>query len=110
MLEEHVSIVCKKSDEALIQSIMEESKNIFLKTLKEECSKKYSNFDTKLTIDPKNRLPETMYTFLFNYIRIGGFIMTSMKNRIKIDNTLDRRIELLKQTAIPQIRKMLFDH
>ena len=38
MLEEHVSIVCKKSDEALIQSIMEESKNIFLKTLKEECS------------------------------------------------------------------------
>ena len=36
--------------------------------------------------------------------------MTSMKNRIKIDNTLDRRIELLKQTAIPQIRKMLFDH
>lgn len=42
--------------------------------------------------------------------RIGGFIMTSMKNRIKIDNTLDKRLEILKQSAIPEIRRQLFEH
>ena len=41
-------------------------------------------------------------------IRIGGFYITSMKNKIKVDNTLDKRLELLKQSAIPDIRKILF--
>lgn len=55
-----MSIICKKSDESLIQSIIPEAIKEFLKTLKEECTKKYVNFDTKVTIDQKNRLPETM--------------------------------------------------
>jgi len=40
--------------------------------------------------------------------RIGGVLVTSMKNRIKIDNTLDKRLEVLKQSAIPEIRKICF--
>jgi vacuolar-type H+-ATPase subunit E/Vma4 len=34
--------------------------------------------------------------------------MTSMKNKIKLDNTLDKRLDLLQQTATPEIRKLLF--
>jgi vacuolar-type H+-ATPase subunit E/Vma4 len=31
-----------------------------------------------------------------------------MKSKIRVDNTLDKRLELLKQTATPKIRKNLF--
>lgn len=31
-----------------------------------------------------------------------------MRSKIRVDNTLDKRLELLKQTATPEIRKLLF--
>ena len=34
--------------------------------------------------------------------------MTSHKSKIRVDNTLDKRLELLRQSATPQIRKLLF--
>ena len=40
--------------------------------------------------------------------RTGGVFLTSHKSKIRVDNTLDKRLELLKQNAIPQIRKLLF--
>ena len=35
-------------------------------------------------------------------------MITSLKNKIRLDNTLDKRLELLKQRATPQIRELLF--
>lgn len=35
-------------------------------------------------------------------------ILTSLKSKIRVDNTLDMRLDLLKQTATPEIRKLLF--
>jgi vacuolar-type H+-ATPase subunit E/Vma4 len=32
-----------------------------------------------------------------------------LKSKIRVDNTLDKRLELLKQSATPEIRKILFD-
>lgn len=60
LLEENVSIICKQSDEKVISSVLDEAKATFLNKLKAECTKKYQNFNTKITIDQKNRLPETM--------------------------------------------------
>ena len=34
--------------------------------------------------------------------------MASLKGKIRVDNTLDKRIDLLKQTSTPEIRKLLF--
>ena len=34
--------------------------------------------------------------------------MTALKSKIRVDNTLDMRLELMKQTATPEIRKLLF--
>ena len=45
--------------------------------------------------------------FFFNY-RIGGVFLTSHKSKIRVDNTLDKRLELLRQNATPEIRKLLF--
>lgn len=35
-------------------------------------------------------------------------MLTSMKSKIRVDNTLDKRLELLRQTSTPEIRKLLF--
>ena len=32
-----------------------------------------------------------------------------MKNKIRVDNTLDKRLELFRQNATPEIRKLLFE-
>ena len=45
--------------------------------------------------------------YFFNY-RIGGVFLTSHKSKIRVDNTLDKRLELLRQNATPEIRKLLF--
>jgi len=34
--------------------------------------------------------------------------MTSYKRKIRVDNTLDKRLELLRQSATPEIRRILF--
>ncbi len=39
---------------------------------------------------------------------IGGVVLATQKNKIKVDNTLDKRLELLKQSSTPVIRKILF--
>ena len=46
--------------------------------------------------------------YIFKFIRIGGVFLTSHKSKIRVDNTLDKRLELLRQNATPQIRKLLF--
>ena len=40
--------------------------------------------------------------------RTGGVFLTSHKSKIRVDNTLDKRLELFKQNATPEIRKLLF--
>lgn len=60
---------------------------------------KYKNLEVNVTVDEKFFLPE--------YI-IGGVMMTAMKSKIRVDNTIDKRLELLRQAAIPEIRSLLF--
>ena len=44
----------------------------------------------------------------FNIYRVGGVFMTSHKSKIRVDNTLDKRLELFRQNATPEIRNLLF--
>ena len=50
-----------------------------------------------------------LYIFnVFIWYRIGGVFLTSHKSKIRVDNTLDKRLELMRQNATPEIRKLLF--
>ena len=53
-----------------------------------------------VTVDSKYHLPDTLMD--------GGFL-TSLKSKIRVDNTLDKRLELLRLSATPEIRKILFE-
>ena len=53
-----------------------------------------------VTVDSKYHLPDTL---------MGGVFLTSLKSKIRVDNTLDKRLELLRLSATPEIRKILFE-
>jgi len=98
LLEENVVIVCKKSEVPIVESILSTAVSEFETILHKE-SKKYKDFTTKVSIDSKKFLPDD---------KIGGLYLFALKSKILVDNTLDKRLDLLKQSAIPEIRKLLF--
>ena len=57
--------------------------------------------------DPKKRLPEYNEADPTNSC-LGGFVMYCKKNRIVCSQTLDDRINLVYQQAIPEMRAALF--
>jgi len=98
LLESEVNIVCRREDVELVKDCIHSAKEQFSKLMHEQ-TVKFKNLETNITVDEKYNLPE--------YI-IGGIMMTAMKSKIRVDNTLDKRLELLRQSAIPEIRKLLF--
>jgi len=98
LLESEVNIVCKKEDLELVKSILQDAKSQFVTLMKEQ-SVKFKSIDVNITVDEKYYLPD--------YI-IGGIMMTAMKGKIRVDNTINKRLDLLKQQAIPEIREKLF--
>ena len=99
LIEENINIICKKEDDNIVCGLVEQAKSEFLEKLKKE-AKKGTKLNMNVTVDSKYYLPETI---------IGGVFLTSMKSKIRVDNTLDKRLDLLKQKATPQIRKILFE-
>ena len=53
-----------------------------------------------VTVDSKYHLPDTL---------MDGVFLTSLKSKIRVDSTLDKRLELLRLSATPEIRKILFE-
>lgn len=98
LLEPEVNLICKKEDVSLVKDCINEAASTFTKLMHEQTIK-FKNLDVKITVDEKYNLPD--------YI-IGGVMMTAMKSKIRVDNTLDKRLDLLRQSAIPEIRKLLF--
>lgn len=98
LLEPEVNIVCKKEDANLVKQVIKDAKNQFEKMMAEQ-TVKFKELKVNITVDEKYFLPD--------YI-IGGVMMTAMKSKIRVDNTIDKRLELLRQSAIPEIRKLLF--
>lgn len=98
LLEENVNIICKKEDYNIVCGLVDQAKNEFMDKIKKE-AKKGTKINLNVTVDSKYYLPETL---------IGGVFLTSLKSKIRVDNTLDKRLELLKQSATPEIRKILF--
>lgn len=41
-------------------------------------------------------------------LSLGGIFLTSLKSKIRVDNTFDKRIELFQLYFTPEIRAQLF--
>ena len=99
LLEENVNIICKEEDYDVLCGLVEQAKKEFLEKLKKE-TKKYAKMTMNVTVDSKYHLPDTL---------MDGVFLTSLKSKIRVDNTLDKRLELLRLSATPEIRKILFE-
>lgn len=90
MLESNVVIRIREKDQPLVQSMLEDLASEY---------KTISGKEISLKIDSEGYLPpETC----------GGIDLYAQRGRIKINNTLESRLELISSQLIPQIRIALF--
>lgn len=90
MLEANVVIRIREKDQALVESILEDVSAQY---------KKISGKDINIKIDPDTFLPADT---------CGGIDLLAQKGKIKINNTLESRLELIASQLIPEIRIALF--
>ncbi|XP_013788985.1 V-type proton ATPase subunit E-like [Limulus polyphemus] len=90
MLEKEVGIRCRQQDFKLVQSSV---------VLAVEEYHKTTGLDCKIVVDPENFLPSDM---------CGGVDLFAQRGKIKISNTLEKKLELISQQLLPDIRTALF--
>lgn len=108
MMEGQIFIRCRESDVKVFESIQNEAvaeyRNLVTSKVKRFEGKNPKDIPCEIIIDGK-RLEsiEDSDTGI-----IGGFVLYAKKGRIVCSQTIDDRIELVFQNAIPAIRHMLF--
>lgn len=90
LFETNVFIRCRAQDQQLVENCFP------------EISQKYKDAvgkDVNLKLDMENPLPADA---------TGGVELLAQKGRIKVNNTLEARLELIAQQLVPQVRTALF--
>ncbi len=107
-MEAEVSVRCRKSDENLVLSVIESAIDEYKEIIQREV-KRFQGKDVpcKVTIDKNKYLPE------YNEKEggescMGGLVIHCRRGRIVCSNTLDERLQLCYQEAIPDVRRILF--
>ena len=109
LIEADVTLRCRKSDVAHLESVIEDAikeyKKLMLSQVKALSGRE--DIPCKVKVDKEHFLPEWNEADKLNSC-LGGFVMYCKKNRITCSQTLDDRIAMTYQQAIPQIRSELF--
>lgn len=90
LMEERAVIRCRREDIQMVQSVLESSINQYRQAMKKDC---------RVHIDQDNCLPSDI---------AGGIELFSANGKIKVQNTLESRLELMAQQMLPELREMLF--
>jgi len=90
LFETNVNIRCRPQDRELVESVFGD----VCSSYKEAVGK-----EVNLKIDGENPLPPGS---------TGGVELTAQKAKIKVNNSLEARLELIAQQLVPQIRTALF--
>ena len=109
LIEPTVTLRVRESDKDLIEGLIDDAiaeyKELMLAQVKALEGK--DDIPCKVLIDENNWLPEWNEEDPAHSC-LGGFVMYCRKNRIVCSQTLDDRMEIVYQQAIPQIRSLLF--
>jgi len=90
LIEDNVTIRCRQKDVAHVQDVLEKAVSSF---------KAATQRDTKVIIDNINFLSPEL---------AGGVELIAQSGKIKVENTLESRLELLCQQMLPEMKEMLF--
>lgn len=83
-------VKCKSQDKSLVESIIPDVVSTYTQVMGK---------DVSIKVDNENFLPADA---------TGGIELTAQKGKIKVNNTLEARLELIAQQLIPEIRTALF--
>lgn len=110
LMEAEVHIRCRKSDVAVVKGVLTAAADEYKKLMKEQVkSLKNKEPTLNLILDEKRFLPEfNAKSESITDSCMGGILMHAKQGRIVCSNTLDERLALIQQEAIPQIREQLF--
>ncbi|KAL9657374.1 hypothetical protein ABK040_014363 [Willaertia magna] len=90
LLDEEVTVLCREQDYDLVQSQVSKVEADYAKQ---------SGMKVKITVPKNNFLPKDS---------VGGVIISTLNNLIKIDNTLEKRVALCREQKLPVLREMLY--
>ena len=109
LIERNVTLRCRESDHEILQAVIDDAvseyKQLMLSQVKDLEGK--DDIPCTVTIDDTKRLPEYNDQDPTNSC-LGGFVMYARKNRIVCSQTLDDRVNLVYEQAIPAMRASLF--
>ncbi|KAI7887331.1 ATP synthase subunit [Lichtheimia hyalospora FSU 10163] len=91
LMEREVTLRCREADVEAVQFAAERASQKYLEVMKAE---------TSFTVS-EDYLPAS---------GAGGIVLTALQGRIVVDNTLEARLNIVKEEMLPQIRVTLFGH
>ena len=109
LMEADVQIRCRKEDEGLVSQVIDDAvseyKALMIKEVK--IFRERGEVPCNVKIDTSGYLP-TYNEQEGAESCMGGILLHARKGRIVCSNTLDERLSLVYQEAIPDVRKLLF--
>jgi V-type H+-transporting ATPase subunit E len=96
LLEPEVTIQCRKDDVSLVKSVIDEAQKRYTSEIKNQTGGVVRS--VKLIVNETQPLVG----------KLGGVILQTSGGAIRVDNTLDTRLNLLVEKDKPTIRKILF--
>jgi len=90
LLEPAVILRCRQQDMSIVQEALERSLDAYRNAVKK---------DVKVTVDTENFLPNDLS---------GGVELYAQRGQLKVENTLDSRLDLMSQQMLPELREILF--
>lgn len=96
LMEDSVVVKCRKEDENLMRGALDSAARKYAEAIRSQCGGVTKTVSLSLS---SSFLPSLCG---------GGVVLTCAGNTISIDNTLNTRLNLVMDTEIPKIRKILF--
>lgn len=90
LLEPKISIRCRQADQGIVQGAIESA----VASVKND-----TKMETEVTVDTEIFLPADC---------AGGIELLARQGKIKVDNTLEARLQMVAHNNLPQIRNSLF--
>lgn len=90
LLEAQVTIRCRQQDVGLVKEALARSIEAYKNAVKK---------DTKVTLDTENYLPSDL---------AGGVELYAQRGQLKVENTLESRLDLMSHQMCPELREILF--
>jgi len=90
LLEANIILRCRQQDVGIVREALARSIDAYRNAVKK---------DVKVTVDTENFLPSDIS---------GGVELYAQKGQLKVENTLDSRLELMSQQMLPELREILF--